>query len=101
MTVLLTMYSLASLLHYLGRFDLTLFYDHYLATMLASMAFSFALSGYLFVSSFWPGKLLAPHGDTGYFAYDFFMGRELNPRVGWLDLKEFCELYPGKPAVEK
>ena len=27
--------------------------------------------------------------------YAFFMGRELNPRVGGFDLKEFCELYPG------
>lgn len=27
--------------------------------------------------------------------YDFFIGRELNPRLGLLDLKEFCELYPG------
>ena len=27
--------------------------------------------------------------------YDFFMGRELNPRIGSLDIKEFCELYPG------
>ena len=30
-----------------------------------------------------------------YPVYDFFMGRELNPRVGSLDLKEFFELYPG------
>ncbi|PNH08002.1 cAMP-dependent protein kinase regulatory subunit [Tetrabaena socialis] len=30
-------------------------------------------------------------------AYDFWMGRELNPRLlrGAFDLKEFCELYPG------
>ncbi len=27
--------------------------------------------------------------------YDFFIGRELNPRIGSFDLKEFCELYPG------
>jgi hypothetical protein len=27
--------------------------------------------------------------------YDFFIGRELNPRLGAFDLKEFCELYPG------
>jgi len=27
--------------------------------------------------------------------YDFFIGRELNPRIGNLDLKEFCELRPG------
>lgn len=32
-----------------------------------------------------------------YPAYDFWMGRELNPRLlgGAFDLKEFCELYPG------
>ena len=27
--------------------------------------------------------------------YDFYMGRELNPRLGNLDLKFFCELRPG------
>lgn len=27
--------------------------------------------------------------------YDFFIGRELNPRVGNFDLKYFCELRPG------
>ena len=27
--------------------------------------------------------------------YDFFLGRELNPRVGPIDLKFFCELRPG------
>lgn len=32
---------------------------------------------------------------TGYVPYDFFLGRELNPRIGSLDLKFFCELRPG------
>lgn len=34
---------------------------------------------------------------AGYTVYDFFIGRELNPRpFGRLfDLKHFCELYPG------
>ena len=32
---------------------------------------------------------------TGYAIYDFFIGRELNPRIGALDLKYFCELRPG------
>jgi len=27
--------------------------------------------------------------------YDFFIGRELNPRLGSFDLKYFCELRPG------
>ena len=31
----------------------------------------------------------------GNIIYDFFMGHELNPRVGPLDLKFFCELRPG------
>lgn len=33
--------------------------------------------------------------SPGYIVYDFFMGRELNPRLGALDLKFFCELRPG------
>lgn len=32
---------------------------------------------------------------TGNPVYDFFMGRELNPRIGTFDLKVFCELRPG------
>lgn len=27
--------------------------------------------------------------------YDFFIGHELNPRIGWFDIKFFCELRPG------
>jgi hypothetical protein len=48
------------------------------------------------LSSFYPeGKLLAKGGNTGSAVYDYFIGRELNPRIGNLDLKEFCELRPG------
>ena len=39
--------------------------------------------------------MLARGGQTGSAVYDFFIGRELNPRMGSLDLKEFCELRPG------
>lgn len=35
------------------------------------------------------------HVFSGHHLYDFFIGRELNPRIGSFDLKEFCELYPG------
>jgi hypothetical protein len=27
--------------------------------------------------------------------YDFFMGHELNPRIGSFDFKYFCEMRPG------
>ena len=35
------------------------------------------------------------HPFPGNFIYDFFIGRELNPRIGSFDLKIFCELRPG------
>ncbi|ORY48647.1 ERG4/ERG24 ergosterol biosynthesis protein [Rhizoclosmatium globosum] len=39
--------------------------------------------------------LLAEGGNSGYPFYDFFIGRELNPRIFDFDLKYFCELRPG------
>lgn len=80
---------------------LQLIYDHYLQLITVSIIGAFLLSIYLYVSSFnstradGKGKILAKGGDTGSLIYDFFIGRELNPRIGNLDLKEFCELRPG------
>jgi len=61
----------------------------------ASIVFSTVLSVYLYVSSFKKGVLLAEGGNTGWLPYDFWMGRELNPRIASFDLKVFCELRPG------
>lgn len=67
----------------------------------ASILFSTALSFYLYVRSFTTRRaMLAEGGNSGIALYDFFIGRELNPRVrtgapGTLDLKYFCELRPG------
>lgn len=74
---------------------LDMIYDHYLQLISISIVGSFILSIYLYVTSFQKGALLAKGGNTGYMIYDFFIGRELNPRIGNLDLKEFCELRPG------
>ncbi|KAG5843447.1 hypothetical protein ANANG_G00151040 [Anguilla anguilla] len=61
-----------------------------------SMGMSFLLSLYLYLRSFWaPYQALSLGGNTGNPLYDFFMGRELNPRIGRFDLKYFCELRPG------
>eukprot|EP00241_Pyramimonas_parkeae_P006341 CAMPEP_0114241128 /NCGR_PEP_ID=MMETSP0058-20121206/9472_1 /TAXON_ID=36894 /ORGANISM="Pyramimonas parkeae, CCMP726" /LENGTH=424 /DNA_ID=CAMNT_0001353643 /DNA_START=11 /DNA_END=1285 /DNA_ORIENTATION=+ len=70
-------------------------YDNYLALLTGSLVISVTLSIYLYATSFKRGALLADGGTSGVALYDFFMGRELNPRVGSFDLKEFCELYPG------
>ncbi|XP_063933284.1 delta(14)-sterol reductase TM7SF2-like [Zophobas morio] len=61
------------------------------------MLVSFVLSVYLYVNSFLneKQKILCSQGQPGQIL-DFFMGRELNPRLGeTFDLKFFFELRPG------
>ena len=79
----------------LGRVPLELIYDHYLSLAAVSIVGASLLSVYLYVTSFKKGAVLAAGGQTGSPLYDFFIGRELNPRVGSLDLKYACELRPG------
>lgn len=86
-----------------GRMPLqTLLYDHYATLALASILLCTMLSTSLYISSFSKTptggpKILAVGGNSGVAVYDFFMGRELNPRSGYsnFDWKEFCELRPG------
>ena len=80
-----------------GLLPLGWVYDNYVPLMTASILASAALSLYLYAASFAaPRSALAAGGATGYPLYDFFIGRQLNPRIGSFDLKEFCELYPGE-----
>nr|XP_025859240.1 lamin-B receptor [Vulpes vulpes]XP_025859241.1 lamin-B receptor [Vulpes vulpes]XP_025859242.1 lamin-B receptor [Vulpes vulpes] len=70
-------------------------YHHFLPLALAAATFAMALSTYLAVRAAWaPPAALAP-ASSGNAIYDFFIGRELNPRIGTFDLKYFCELRPG------
>lgn len=70
--------------------------DKFFKLMTAATVFSFTLSICLYVKSrLVPASKLAAGGNSGNPIYDFFMGRELNPRIGPLDLKFFCELRPG------
>ncbi len=77
------------------KLPFTFVYDHYLAFAVAAMVFSFLLAIYLYARSFREGALLALGGNSGNFFYDWFMGRELNPRNGIFDWKTFCEVRPG------
>lgn len=73
----------------------------------ANVIIAYALSTYVYVASFSvqhpkdPNKReLAAGGHTGNMLYDWFIGRELNPRVtlpifGEVDIKSWCELRPG------
>ncbi|XP_021494057.1 delta(14)-sterol reductase TM7SF2 isoform X3 [Meriones unguiculatus] len=62
------------------------------ATTVTSFIFSFLLYAKALVA---PASALAPGGNSGNPLYDFFLGRELNPRLGSFDFKYFCELRPG------
>ncbi|ODV82382.1 ERG4/ERG24 ergosterol biosynthesis protein [Suhomyces tanzawaensis NRRL Y-17324] len=92
------------------RFNLNLpelhfIYTHQLQLTLVTIIFSFAMSVFVYVCSFIPTtkpngvgtreRILAKGGNSGNPIYDFYIGRELNPRIGSWDIKMFCELKPG------
>jgi len=78
-----------------GRAPLSMIYDYHGELSLVTILLCFALSFYLYFTSFIGDRILADGGDSGNAVYDFFIGRELNPRLGTFDWKEFCELRPG------
>ncbi|KAL8289042.1 hypothetical protein RB597_000906 [Gaeumannomyces tritici] len=80
--------------------------EDYLQVLTANMAIAYFLATFVYVRSFSvkPGnrerRQLAEGGQTGNPFYDWFIGRELNPRVtlpiiGEIDIKEYMELRPG------
>jgi delta14-sterol reductase/lamin-B receptor len=82
-------------LYQLGGFPLGVLYQYYHELAFCTILICFAISLYLYLNSFNGDKILADGGDSGNSVYDFFIGRELNPRIGSFDWKEFCELRPG------
>ncbi len=84
----------------------TFLYDNYVQLLTGHILISYALATFVYVRSF-SVKLgnkehreLAPGGHSGNMLYDWFIGRELNPRItlpffGEIDIKEWMELRPG------
>lgn len=84
----------------------TFIYDNLLQIVTANILIAYGLATYVYVKSFSvkPGNTenreLAAGGQSGNMLYDWYIGRELNPRVtlpllGEIDIKEWCELRPG------
>ncbi|KAF2147005.1 uncharacterized protein K452DRAFT_261140 [Aplosporella prunicola CBS 121167] len=80
--------------------------DNYLQILTANILISFALATFVYLRSFAikPNdphlRLLAAGGQSNNPLYDWFIGRELNPRVllpliGEIDIKAWCEVHPG------
>lgn len=85
--------------------ELDFLYKNQLELICVCIIFSFALSFFVYFASFIPlmkpnkkntnERILSINGNSGNVLYDWFIGRELNPRIGAWDIKLFCELRPG------
>lgn len=84
----------------------TFIWDNYTQIITVNLGIAFSLACFVYVRSFSvkPGnpdlRELAAGGHSGNMIYDWFIGRELNPRIslplfGDIDIKEFCEVRPG------
>ena len=84
----------------------TFIWDHFVQLITVNFIIAFALACFVYYRSFsvkagnTEKRELAAGGQSGNMMYDWFMGRELNPRVtlpifGTIDVKAFCELRPG------
>ena len=80
--------------------------DNYIQIITANILIAFSLATFVYVRSFSVKagnqelRELAAGGHSGNMMYDWYIGRELNPRVvvpwvGEIDIKEFAELRPG------
>ncbi|KAK0550910.1 erg24, C-14 sterol reductase [Tilletia horrida] len=78
-----------------GVESFTIWYDHWPTLITASLTNAVVQAVYCYASSFGQGKLTALGGNTGNPIFDWFIGRELNPRIGSFDIKSFNELRPG------
>ena len=84
----------------------TFIWDNYIQILTANTIISYALAIFVYVRSFGirsknkEKREFAAGGNTGTIIYDFFIGRELNPRItlpllGTVDIKAFMEVRPG------
>lgn len=85
--------------------ELDFLYKNHLKLTLVTIIFSYLLSTFVFVTSYIPlrkpnglgtkERILSINGNSENSFYNWFIGRELNPRIGSWDIKLFCELKPG------
>ncbi|KAI0024243.1 ergosterol biosynthesis ERG4/ERG24 family-domain-containing protein [Xylariomycetidae sp. FL0641] len=78
-----------AVLHFTGIFKVNTFLDEFGPLMSVAILSGFLNSFIAYFSALARGR---QHRMTGYPIYDFFMGAELNPRIGILDFKMFYEV---------
>lgn len=85
--------------------ELEFVYNYILHLAVVSIIFSFLVAVFVYGYSFVPlqqpnlagtkDKILSVNGNTESWFFNWFIGRELNPRIWGFDVKLFCELKPG------
>ncbi|KAI4204172.1 MAG: hypothetical protein LQ350_001363 [Teloschistes chrysophthalmus] len=84
----------------------TFIWDNYVQLITVNLGIAFFLATFVYLRSYsvkagnHHKRELALGGHSGNMIYDWFIGRELNPRIaipliGTIDIKAFCELRPG------
>ncbi|QPG95463.1 hypothetical protein C2857_000759 [Epichloe festucae Fl1] len=81
--------AVAGVLHFTNVFPLHTLVDEFGSIMTVAILSGFLNSFIVYVQAIVRGRT---HRLTGYPIYDFFMGAELNPRIGILDFKMFYEV---------
>nr|DBA27307.1 TPA: hypothetical protein GDO54_011469 [Pyxicephalus adspersus] len=92
-SLILVAVVVGGLLYY--QVNLLYVYKHLHQFAAAATLFSVVLSVYAVARSYRaPKEELSEAGKSGNFIYTFFMGRELNPRIGNFDFKYFIAIQP-------
>lgn len=79
-----------------GWFSPTILFDHWGALLWVVNVVGFALAAFVYVKSYLFPSFPNDRKFSGSSLYDFFMGIELNPRIGLIDLKLF---FNGRPGI--
>lgn len=83
----LTLSAVAGL-QYLG-YPMTLVLSKSVTLLVQSIILGLLVSVALYVKGGRPSAVPNPNGNTGNVVYDFWIGREINPRLGLFDVKQF------------
>jgi len=80
----------------LGVMPATIVYDHWPALLTIGNIFGFCLAVIVYIKAHYFPTHREDVKFSGNFIYDFFMGAELNPRIGEFDFKLF---FNGRPGI--
>lgn len=82
-------FAVVGLSQYMGWFNMASIVDHLGELLSTAIVFSDLLAVAVYISAHLNNKVNRASGNV---IYDFFLGINLNPRVGILDIKLFCEV---------